>query len=212
MSLTAALPAEFVPGLVTEMVEVGESTGALPAMLNSVSEFYEEELDARLAGALRHAFAVRAQRPVRRVVEVVVFHEVAQGTARRLLPLVRTSADRLHLAGEGGHQHSVLPAVLEERIPFAVVEPEQERIDPLVHHVDQGVVLEAAAGTAVRDQRATGFIHRHLERSDLQQLEVGITCGRQRLVWRRRLDRWRSEQRPDHSHGQRLVVAPFVLG
>jgi type IV pilus assembly protein PilC len=39
----------IVPGLVTEMVEVGESTGALPAMLNSVSEFYEEELDARLA-------------------------------------------------------------------------------------------------------------------------------------------------------------------
>ena len=39
----------LVPGLVTEMVEVGESTGALPAMLNSVSEFYEEELDARLA-------------------------------------------------------------------------------------------------------------------------------------------------------------------
>ncbi|HXE74149.1 MAG TPA: type II secretion system F family protein [Candidatus Xenobia bacterium] len=39
----------LVPGLVTEMIEVGESTGALPAMLNSVSEFYEEELDARLA-------------------------------------------------------------------------------------------------------------------------------------------------------------------
>ncbi|MGH9787214.1 MAG: type II secretion system F family protein [Candidatus Acidiferrales bacterium] len=39
----------IVPGLVTEMVEVGEQTGALPAMLSSVSEFYEEELDARLA-------------------------------------------------------------------------------------------------------------------------------------------------------------------
>ena len=39
----------LVPGLVTEMIEVGESTGALPAMLTSVSEFYEEELDARLA-------------------------------------------------------------------------------------------------------------------------------------------------------------------
>jgi type IV pilus assembly protein PilC len=39
----------IVPGLVTEMVEVGESTGALPQMLSSVSEFYEEELDARLA-------------------------------------------------------------------------------------------------------------------------------------------------------------------
>jgi len=39
----------IVPGLVTEMVEVGESTGALPQMLSSVSEFYEDELDARLA-------------------------------------------------------------------------------------------------------------------------------------------------------------------
>ncbi len=39
----------LMPGLVTEMIEVGESTGALPAMLTSVSEFYEEELDARLA-------------------------------------------------------------------------------------------------------------------------------------------------------------------
>jgi len=34
--------------MVTEMVEVGEATGALPAMLNSVAEFYDEELNARL--------------------------------------------------------------------------------------------------------------------------------------------------------------------
>ena len=41
-----------VPGLVTEMIEVGESTGALAEMLNSVAEFYEEELNARLARLL----------------------------------------------------------------------------------------------------------------------------------------------------------------
>lgn len=52
-SLHAALAATgVVPGLLTEMVEVGESTGALPQMLNSVAEFYEEELSAQLAALL----------------------------------------------------------------------------------------------------------------------------------------------------------------
>ena len=37
-----------LPDMVTEMIEVGEATGALPAMLNSVAEFYDEELNARL--------------------------------------------------------------------------------------------------------------------------------------------------------------------
>jgi type IV pilus assembly protein PilC len=48
-SLHAALAATgVIPGLVTEMVEVGESTGALPQMLTSAAEFYEEDLNARL--------------------------------------------------------------------------------------------------------------------------------------------------------------------
>lgn len=38
-----------IPEMVTEMIEVGETTGALPAMLESVAEFYDEELDARVA-------------------------------------------------------------------------------------------------------------------------------------------------------------------
>jgi type IV pilus assembly protein PilC len=42
----------FVPGLAVEMVEVGESTGALPQMLNSVAEFYEEDVGTRLQAAL----------------------------------------------------------------------------------------------------------------------------------------------------------------
>ena len=35
-----------------EMVEVGEATGALPAMLNSVAEFYEEDVQSALAAAM----------------------------------------------------------------------------------------------------------------------------------------------------------------
>lgn len=52
-SLNGALASTgVIPGLVTEMTEVGESTGALPQMLNSVAEFYEEELNALLSWAL----------------------------------------------------------------------------------------------------------------------------------------------------------------
>ena len=52
-SLHGALTATgMIPDLVTGMVEVGESTGALPQMLNSVAEFYEEELNAHLSALL----------------------------------------------------------------------------------------------------------------------------------------------------------------
>ena len=34
------------------MIEVGESTGALPAMLNSVAEFYEEDVQTALTAAM----------------------------------------------------------------------------------------------------------------------------------------------------------------
>lgn len=40
------------PDLSVEMVEVGESTGALPAMLGSVAEFYEEDVQNALAAAM----------------------------------------------------------------------------------------------------------------------------------------------------------------
>ena len=36
------------PPLAIDMIEVGESTGALPAMLNSVAEFYEEDVNTRM--------------------------------------------------------------------------------------------------------------------------------------------------------------------
>jgi len=42
----------IVPDLAAEMIEVGESTGALPAMLNSVAEFYEEDVQTALQAAL----------------------------------------------------------------------------------------------------------------------------------------------------------------
>jgi type IV pilus assembly protein PilC len=40
------------PELAVEMIEVGESTGALPAMLNSVAEFYEEDVETALTAAM----------------------------------------------------------------------------------------------------------------------------------------------------------------
>jgi type IV pilus assembly protein PilC len=40
------------PTLATEMIAVGEQTGALPAMLNSVSEFFEEDVATALTAAL----------------------------------------------------------------------------------------------------------------------------------------------------------------
>jgi type IV pilus assembly protein PilC len=44
--------ASVFPALAVEMIEVGESTGALPAMLTSVAEFYEEDVQTALAAAL----------------------------------------------------------------------------------------------------------------------------------------------------------------
>jgi type IV pilus assembly protein PilC len=44
---------KFFPELAIEMVEVGESTGALPAMLNSVAEFFEEDVQTSLAAAMQ---------------------------------------------------------------------------------------------------------------------------------------------------------------
>ena len=43
---------KFMPELAVEMIEVGESTGALPAMLNSVAEFYEEDVQTALGAAM----------------------------------------------------------------------------------------------------------------------------------------------------------------
>ncbi|HTW79766.1 MAG TPA: type II secretion system F family protein [Terracidiphilus sp.] len=40
------------PLLATDMITVGEQTGALPAMLNSVAEFFEEDVATALAAAL----------------------------------------------------------------------------------------------------------------------------------------------------------------
>jgi len=43
----------FFPELAVEMIEVGESTGALPTMLNSVAEFYEEDVQNALTASLQ---------------------------------------------------------------------------------------------------------------------------------------------------------------
>jgi type IV pilus assembly protein PilC len=43
---------KLFPGLAIDMIEVGESTGALPAMLNSVAEFFEDDVNTRMTAAL----------------------------------------------------------------------------------------------------------------------------------------------------------------
>jgi type IV pilus assembly protein PilC len=51
--LSASLEATKVfPELAIEMIEVGESTGALPQMLNSVAEFFEEDVQTNLTAAM----------------------------------------------------------------------------------------------------------------------------------------------------------------
>ena len=37
---------QVFPGMVTQMIAVGESTGAMDAMLNKIADFYEDEVDA----------------------------------------------------------------------------------------------------------------------------------------------------------------------
>jgi len=52
-SLAEALTAtKVIPDLATEMIAVGEQTGALPQMLNSVAEFFEEDVATALTAAL----------------------------------------------------------------------------------------------------------------------------------------------------------------
>ncbi len=52
-ALSASLKSTGIfPALSIDMIEVGESTGALPVMLNSVAEFYEEDVNTRMAAAL----------------------------------------------------------------------------------------------------------------------------------------------------------------
>jgi len=51
--LSGSLKAKkMFPPLAIDMIEVGESTGALPSMLNSVAEFFEEDVNTRMAAML----------------------------------------------------------------------------------------------------------------------------------------------------------------
>lgn len=52
-SLASGLEEQKIfPELAVEMIEVGEATGALPAMLNSVAEFYEEDVQTALGASM----------------------------------------------------------------------------------------------------------------------------------------------------------------
>jgi type IV pilus assembly protein PilC len=49
---SALVSTKIFPGLAIDMIEVGESTGALPQMLGSVAEFYEEDVSNRMTATL----------------------------------------------------------------------------------------------------------------------------------------------------------------
>jgi len=52
-SLSQSLRAAKVfPSLAIDMIEVGESTGALPVMLTSVAEFYEDDVNTKMTATL----------------------------------------------------------------------------------------------------------------------------------------------------------------
>jgi type IV pilus assembly protein PilC len=52
-SLSSSLTkTKIFPGLSIDMIEVGESTGALPQMLASVAEFYEDDVNTRMSASL----------------------------------------------------------------------------------------------------------------------------------------------------------------
>ena len=40
------------PSMVVQMINVGETTGALDAMLSKIADFYEDEVDTAVAGLL----------------------------------------------------------------------------------------------------------------------------------------------------------------
>ena len=40
------------PGMVVQMISVGEATGALDTMLSKIADFYEEEVDVAVEGLL----------------------------------------------------------------------------------------------------------------------------------------------------------------
>ena len=43
---------DVFPGMVTQMIGVGEQTGAMDAMLQKIADFYEEEVDAAVKDLL----------------------------------------------------------------------------------------------------------------------------------------------------------------
>ena len=54
------------PSMVTQMIGVGEATGALDTMLGKIADFYEEEVDTAVAGLLTLLEPIMIARPRRR--------------------------------------------------------------------------------------------------------------------------------------------------
>jgi type IV pilus assembly protein PilC len=51
LSKSLAMAGVF-PSLAIDMIQVGESTGALPAMLNSVAEFFDDDVNTLMTAAM----------------------------------------------------------------------------------------------------------------------------------------------------------------
>jgi type IV pilus assembly protein PilC len=78
---------KIFPDLAVEMIEVGESTGALPAMLTSVAEFYEEDVQTALGATMALIEPV-----------ILIFMAMVVGTVlvSLYLPLFSLGAGGLH--------------------------------------------------------------------------------------------------------------------
>ena len=89
------------PGMVTQMIGVGEQTGAMDAMLQKIADFYEDEVDAAVKDLLT------AIEPI-----MIVFLGVVVGgvVISMYLPL-------FSLIGQTGWTLRTAPPVLSARTP-----------------------------------------------------------------------------------------------
>ena len=90
----AAATAARFPDVAVKMVEVGESTGALQEMLNSLADFYDEEIETNL-----ERFVTLVE-PVLLVVMGIVIAGAAAGAVHAAVPAVVGAA----LSGRRGHR------------------------------------------------------------------------------------------------------------
>src|SRR6202051_4739692 len=130
-SLTEPLKdSEVFPGMVTQMIAVGEQTGAMDAMLQKIADFYEEEVDAAvkdLLTALEPVMIVFLGVVVGGVVismYMPLFSLIAKRGGRRSKPYPRPYLGSVNLLpGQGG---GFLPRYVSgERVRCLKIKPGQ---------------------------------------------------------------------------------------